>query len=101
MREGARLNSWDIVNFYPNCNTQMYIEVVRKVVEDNQQLDLGVLVECVLEALEINVSSNNVRFANNFFTQINGATIGGTESAGVTNIFRAVYIDPVAKNRGL
>ena len=98
--EGTRLNSWDIVNFYPNCNTQMRIEAVRKVVEDNQQLDLGVPVECVLEALEITMSSNNGKFANNFFTQINGATIGGPESASVTDIFGAIYIDPVAKNGG-
>ena len=84
-----KLNSWDIVNFYPNCNTQMCIEAVREVVEDNQQLNLGVPVECVLEALEITVLSNNGKFANNFFTQINGANIGGPESA--------VYIDPVVK----
>ena len=99
--EGTRLISWDIVNFYPNCNTQMCIEAIREVVEDNQQLDLGVPVECVLEALKITMSSNNGKFANNFFTQINGATIGGPESASVTNIFGAIYIDPVAKNGGL
>ena len=98
--EGTRLNSWDIVNFYPNCNTQMCIEAVGEVVEDNQQLNLGVPVECVLEALEITMSSNNGKFANNFFTQINGATIGGPESASVTDIFGAIYIDPVAKNGG-
>ena len=73
LRERTRINSWDIVNFYPSCNTQMCIEAVRKVVEENQHLDLGVLVECVLEALEITMSSNNGKFANNFFTQINGA----------------------------
>ena len=57
----------------------MWIEAVRKVVEENQQLELGVLAECVLEALEVNMSPNNGKFANNFFTQINGATIGGTK----------------------
>ena len=39
LRKETRLNSWDIVNFYPNCNTQMCIEAVRKVVEENQHLD--------------------------------------------------------------
>ena len=77
----------------------MCIEAVREVVEENQQLDLGVLVECVLEALKITMSSNNGKFDNNF-TQINGATIGGPESASVTDIFGAVNIDPVAKNGG-
>ena len=72
----------------------MCIEAVRKVVEENQQLDLGVPVECVLEALEIIMSSHNGKFANNFFTQINA------EWASVTDTFRAIYIDPVAKNGG-
>ena len=94
------LNSWDIVNFYPNCNTQMCINAVKKVVEDNPQVDLGVPVDCVLEALELTMSSNNGEFRNNFFTQINGATIGGPESASVTDIFGAVYVDPVAERSG-
>ena len=66
-------------------------------VEENQQLDLGVPIECVLETLEVTMSSNNGKFANNFFTQINGATIGGPESAIAPDIFGAVYIDPVTK----
>ena len=88
------------MNFYPNCNTQTCIEAVRKVVKENQHLDLGVPVECMLEALEITMSFNNGKFANNFFTQINGATIGGPESVSVTDIFRVIYIDPVAKSGG-
>ena len=78
----------------------MCINSVRKVIEENPQIDLEVPLECVLEALEITMSSNNGSFANNFFTQFNGATIGGPESASVTDIFGAVYIDPVAKNGG-
>ena len=46
------------------------------------------------------MSSNNGEFRNNFFTQINGATIGGPESASVTDIFGAVYVDPVAEGGG-
>ena len=73
---------------------------MRKVTEENPQIDLEVSLECVLEVLEITMSSNNGSFANNFFTQVNGALIGGPESASVTDIFGAVYIDPVAKNGG-
>ena len=94
------LNSWDIVNFYPKYNTQMCINAVKKVVGDNPQIDLGVPVDCVLEALEIVLSSNNGEFRNNFFTQINGATIGGPELASMTDIFSAVYVDPVAERGG-
>ena len=78
----------------------MCINAVKRVVEENPQNDLEIPIECVLEALEITMSSNNGSFANNFFTQVNGATIGGPESASVTDIFGAVYIDPVAKNGG-
>ena len=78
----------------------MCIEAVRKVVEENQQLDLGVPVEYVLEELEITISSNNGKFVNSFFTQFNGATTGGPESASILDIFGAVYIDLVAKNGG-
>ena len=35
-----------------------------------------------------------------FSPRSTGATIGGPESASVTDIFGAVYIDPVAKNGG-
>ena len=94
------LNSWDVVNFYPNCNIEMCINAVKRVVEENPQIDLEVPIEFVLEALEITMSSNNGSFANNFFTQVNGATIEGPESASVTDIFGAVYIDLVAKNGG-
>ena len=36
----------------------------------------------------------------NFFTQINAATIGAPKSASVTDIFGAVYVDPVAEEGG-
>ena len=55
----------------------MCINAVKRVVEENPQTDLEVPIECVLEALEITMSSNNGSFANNFFTQVNGATTGG------------------------
>ena len=100
-REGTKLISWDIVNYYPNCNTQMCIEAVRRVLETAQSREfLEVPVECILEALKITMTSNNGEFLKRHFTQINGATIGGPASASVTDIFGAVFIDPVAKEEG-
>ena len=58
---------------------------------------LEVPVECILETLKITMTSNNEEFLKRHFTQINGATIGGPASASVTDIFGAVFIDPVAK----
>ena len=43
------------------------------------------------------MSSYNGQFQEKLFTQIEGATIGGPESASVTDIFGAVYIDEVAR----
>ena len=41
------------------------------------------------------MSSNNGKFLDGNVTQINGATIGDPESASVTDIFGAIYIDRV------
>ena len=59
--------------------------------------DLKVPTE-IIEALEITMSSNNTKFGGRFSTQSNGATMGGRgESASVTDIFGAIFMDPVAK----
>ena len=52
---------------------------------------------CILEALSITMSSYNGQFLGELFTQTDGATIGGPESASVTDIFGAVYIDEMAR----
>ena len=52
---------------------------------------------CILEALSITMSSYNGHFLGELFTQIDGATIGGPESASVTDIFGAVYVDEMAR----
>ena len=44
------LNSWDVVNFYPNCNTEMCTNAVRRVVEGNPQIDLEVSLEWHLKS---------------------------------------------------
>ena len=46
------------------------------------------------------MSCNNGIFLGKHFTQIQGATIGGPESASVTDIFGAEYIDKKAMEGG-
>ena len=46
------------------------------------------------------MSSNNCEFQEKHYAQINGATIGGPESASITDIFRAVFIDEPAPFEG-
>ena len=97
-REGTKLISWDIVNYYPNCNTQMCIEAVRRVLETAHSREfVEVLVECILKALKIAMTSNNGEFLKRHFTPINGATTGSPASASIMDIFGAVFINPVAR----
>ena len=96
----TKLISWDIKNYYPSCDTEMCIKAVEKVVAQYPEHVLEVPLDCTLEALRITMSTNTRKFGNRFFTQINGATIGGPESASVMDIFGAVYIDPKAIQAG-
>ena len=74
----------------------MCIEAIKRVLQTYPHIDLKVPTESIIEALEITMSSNNTKFEGTFFTQSNGATIGGPESASVTDIFGAIFIDPAA-----
>ena len=49
---------------------------------------------------QITMTSNNGCIAGPFFTQINGATIGGPDSVSITDIFGGQFRDPAAK-RGM
>ena len=85
------------VNYYPNCSTELFLRAVKKILDDKATGLREINKECILEALSITMSSYNGQFQEKLFTQIEGATIGGPESASVTDIFRAVYIDEVAR----
>ena len=74
----------------------MCIQAVKKVVTQYPEHVLEVPIDCILEALRITMSTSTGKFGNRFYTQINGATIGGPDSANVTDIFGAVYMDPKA-----
>ena len=52
------------------------------------------------EAITVVMSSNNCQFQEEHYTRINGATIGGPESASTMDIFRAVFIDEPALKEG-
>ena len=49
--------------------------------------------QCILDALTITMTSNSCNFMGKYFTQVDGATIGGPESTSVTDIYGAVFID--------
>ena len=74
----------------------MCIKAVEKVVTQYPEHVLEVPLDCILEALRVTMLTNTGKFGNRFYTQINGVTIGGPESASVADMFGAVYIDPKA-----
>ena len=49
--------------------------------------------QCILDALVITMTNNTCNFMGRHFMQIDGATIGGPESASVTDIHGAVFSD--------
>ena len=48
---------------------------------------------CMLDVLAITMTSDTCNLVGRHFTQIEGATIGRPESASVTDIYGAVFID--------
>ena len=67
---------------------------VRRILEAAESREfLAVPAECVFEALKIPMTSNNREVFERHSTQINGASI--------TDIFGAVFIDPIAREGSL
>ena len=94
----AVLTTRDIENFYPSCSTNKCIEAVSLTLNSRQGDNL-LNKECIMEAVEITMSCNNIEYQNRYFTQINGATIGGPSSASITDIFGAHFIDKVIEEK--
>ena len=90
--------SWDIVNFYPNCDAGLCLQVVLRALDRWEPKMREERKRCICEAVRITMKFNNGEFEKNFFTHINGATIGGPGSASITDIFRGEFIDPVTQN---
>ena len=93
----AKLVSWDTKNFYPSCDTERCIEAVKWAIDlwgESYRLHE----QSITEALTITMSSNNGEIGGHYFTQIDGTTIGGPESASVTDIFGGQFIDLIVKS---
>ena len=86
------LTTRDVVNYYPSCDTRKCLQAISKVL-DEREGDSLIDKQCILEAVELTMTSNNCTFLERHFTQIDGATIGGPNSGSVTDIFGAEYID--------
>ena len=87
----TRMVTRDIVNYYPSCNLDKCIDSVRNALGSRDVEEPPA--ECIIEALKLTMTSNQCEFMGQFFTQIDGATIGGKDSGSVTDIFGAHIID--------
>ena len=94
----ARMISWDIVNFYPNCDRGLCLQAVRRALDRWEPKMSEERKRCICEAVSITMNFGNGELETNFFTQINGATIRGPGSPSITDIFRAEFIDPITQN---
>ena len=52
-KEGSKLIGWDIVNYYPNCSTELCLWAVKKILNDKATGLSEINKECILEALSI------------------------------------------------
>ena len=85
--------SRDIKNFHPSCETRKCLSAVESVLPNRRFQCLSP--DCILEAIEITMSSNSTQFDGRQFTQIDGATIGSPDSGSITDTYEAVHIDQV------
>ena len=83
--------SRDIEDFYPSCDKDKCIQAI-KILLHTRTYQIPSK-ECILEAVDITVSSNTAHFCNRYFTQIDGATIGLPDSGSITDIYGAIHID--------
>ena len=85
--------SRDIKNFYPSHETRKCLSAVESVLPNRRFQCLSS--DCILEAIEVTMSSNSTQFDGRQFTQIDRATIGSPDSGFITDIYGAVHIDQV------
>ena len=90
-KEKLWLISRDIVNYYPSSGMEMYLKAVSQLLDSCSQNFPER--QCILDALVITMTNNTCNFIGRHFMQIDGATIGGPESASVTDIHGAVFSD--------
>ena len=83
--------SRSILNYYPSCGAEICLKAVGQFLDCQSQKFLEK--QCILDTLGITMASNTCNFMGRHFTQIDGATIGGPESASLTEIYGAVFID--------
>ena len=94
---GTLLVSWDVVTMFPNIDNELGVTAVKNAL-DARSVKIP-STECVLEAVEICLKSNNCQFDNNNYVQQHGTAMGPKNACSYADLAMGV-IDHKAKCEG-
>ena len=66
------LSTRDVENYYPSCDKHKYLQAIEKVLSECEEIIISNS-NCILEAIELTMTSNNCSFLGKHFTQIEPA----------------------------
>ena len=94
---GCLLVSWDVVAMFPNIDNNLGILAVRKALDS--RLVKFSSTNCIVEAIEICLQTNNCQFSEINFVQKHGAAMGPKNACSYANLAMGL-IDEKAKFGG-
>ena len=94
---GTLLVSWDVVAMFPNIDNELGVTAVKNAL-DARSVKIP-STECILEAVEICLESNNCQFDNNNYVQQHGTAMGPKNACSYADLAMGV-IDHKAKFEG-
>ena len=83
-----------VENYYPSCDTHKCLQAIEKVLCESEEIIISDN-NCILEAIELTMTSNNCSYLGKHFTKIDDATIGGNNAGSITDIYGAEYINKI------
>ena len=94
---GCLLVSWDVVAMFPNIDNKLGISAVRKAL-DSRSIKFP-STECIVEAIEICLQTNNCQFSGKNFVQKHGTAMGPKNACSYADLAMGL-IDEKAKTGG-
>ena len=94
---GSLLVSWDVVAMFPNIDNNLGISAVRMALDSRS--DKFPSTDCIIEAVEICLQTNNCQFANCNFIQKHGTAMGPKNACSYADLAMGI-IDEKARFGG-
>ena len=95
--EGTLLVSWDVVAMFPNIDNDLGISAARKALDS--RVDKLPSTDCIIEAIQICLNSNNSEFGGNHFVQRHGTAMGPKNACSYADLAMG-ELDKLAKDGG-